>query len=90
MSITSALVLYAVIWCLTFLIVLPIGQVHQHETGEIVPGTPASAPSEARIARKAIISTVVAAVVWMAVFLVVYNKLVTIDDINLFTLPSDR
>ena len=90
MSITSAIVLYAVIWCLTFLIVLPIGQVHQHETGEVVPGTPASAPTEARIARKAIISTIVAAVVWLGIFMVVYNRLVTIDDIPFLTLPSDR
>ena len=90
MSITSAIVLYAVIWCLTFLIVLPIGQVHQHETGDVVPGTPASAPTEARIARKAIISTIVAAVVWLGIFMVVYNRLVTIDDIPFLTLPSDR
>ena len=90
MSITSAIVLYAVIWCLAFLIVLPIGQVHQHETGDVVPGTPASAPTEARIARKAIISTIVAAVVWLGIFMVVYNRLVTIDDIPFLTLPSDR
>ena len=90
MSITSAIVLYAVIWCLTFLMVLPIGQVHQHETGDVVPGTPASAPTEARIARKAIISTIVAAVVWLGIFLIIYNRLVTIDDIPFLTLPSDR
>ena len=55
-----------------------------------MPGTPASAPTEARIARKAIISTIVAAVVWLGIFLIIYNRLVTIDDIPFLTLPSDR
>ena len=90
MGITSALVLFAVIWSMTFLIVLPIGQVHQHETGEIVPGTPASAPSEARIARKALISAVIAAVAWVVIFLIVYNQLVSIDDIPFLTPPAAR
>ena len=90
MSITSALVLYAVLWCLSFLIVLPIGQVHQHETGEIVPGTPASAPSEARIARKAILATVIAALLWVVIFVVVYLELFSIHDIPFLTPPSIR
>ena len=90
MSITSAIVLYAAIWCLTFLIVLPIGQVHQHETGEIVPGTPASAPTDARIARKAIISTIWATIVWAIVFCVLYFELFSIHDIPFLTPPSAR
>ena len=90
MTITSALVLYAVIWCLTFLIVLPIGQVSQHEVGEVVPGTPASAPSDARIARKMKITTVASAIIWLGVFLVVLYGAFTINDIPFLTPPSLR
>ena len=44
MSITSAIVLYVVLWFLTFLIVIPIRLKTQGDVGEIVPGTMAGAP----------------------------------------------
>ncbi|MEM7744192.1 MAG: DUF1467 family protein, partial [Pseudomonadota bacterium] len=71
MSITSAIVLYVVIWAVVFFIVLPFGQVSQHEAGDVVPGTPASAPSEAKIVRKALITTAIATVVFACVVTVV-------------------
>ena len=45
MSITGAVVLFAVIWFMVFFIVLPIRFRSQQDEGEIVPGTPASAPA---------------------------------------------
>ena len=44
MSITSALVLFVVIWFLTFLVVIPIRLKTQGDVGEIVPGTMAGSP----------------------------------------------
>ena len=44
MGITSAIVLYAVFWFLTFLVVLPIRVKTQGDLGNIVPGTHAGAP----------------------------------------------
>ena len=44
MGITSALVLFAVIWSMTFLIILPIRVKTQGDLGDIVPGTHAGAP----------------------------------------------
>ena len=44
MGVTSALVLYAVIWSLLFLIILPIRIKTQGDLGDIVPGTHAGAP----------------------------------------------
>ena len=90
MTITSAIVLFLVIWAITFFLVLPWGQVSQHEAGEIVPGTPASAPTDAKIARKMIITTCITVVVYALVMLVVVNRWVTVDDIPFLTPPSMR
>ena len=43
MSITSAIVLYAVIWFIVFFIAIPI-RLKTQDLGEIVPGTQAGAP----------------------------------------------
>ena len=45
--IVSGLVLFAVIWFIALLVALPIGITTQEEAGEVVPGTPASAPVDA-------------------------------------------
>ena len=90
MGIASGIVLYMVIWAITFFIVLPFGQVSQHEAGEVVPGTPASAPSNAQMGRKILLTTVIAAVVWVLVASVIHFRLITVDDIPFLTPPSLR
>ena len=59
MGVTSALVLFAVIWSMTFLIVLPIRVKTQGDLGEIVPGTHAGAPEVHNLKRKAWITTAI-------------------------------
>lgn len=90
MTITSAIVLFCTIWAIVLFMVLPQGVVSQHEDGDVVPGTPASAPSNAQIKRKAIITTAVAVVVFAIVFSVIEFKIVTLDDIPFLTPPSAR
>ena len=46
MPITSALVLFAVIWFLTLFIVLPLRLQTQGDVGEIEPGTHAGSPEK--------------------------------------------
>jgi len=90
MSVTSAIVLYVSIWAVVFFMVLPHGMVTQEEAGDVVPGTPASAPADAKIGRKALITTAIAAVVFVVVFSVIEFRVVTLDDITFLTLPSER
>ena len=90
MTITSAIVLFCVIWAVVFFMVLPFGQVSQHEAGDVVPGTPASAPTDAQIKRKILITTAIALVVFGAVLAVILTKTLTIDDIPFLTPPSGR
>ena len=61
-SITGAIVLYAVTWFLVFFMVLPVRFVSQGDAGEVVPGTPPGAPATHIVARKAKITTLIALV----------------------------
>lgn len=67
MTITSALVLFSVIWFMTFLVVLPIRLTTQGDAGEVVPGTHKSSPHEPMLARKAWITTGIAAILFAVV-----------------------
>lgn len=89
MSFTSGLVLYAVLWFLILLMILPIGVRSQQEAGEIEPGTPASAPETPMVGRKMLWATGLAAVAWGLAFGVIEGGLITQDDIR-WLAPFDR
>ena len=84
MSVTSAFVLFAVIWFLTFLIVIPFKIKTQGDLGVVVKGTQAGAPEVHNLRRKAIITTGVSLILWLLITLLVLSEIVTIEDIDLF------
>jgi predicted secreted protein len=84
MSITGAIVVFAVSWFLVFLMVLPIRFKSQGEAGAVEPGTPSSAPSEARLGRKALITTVFAVVISGIILGVIWSGRIGIDDLDVF------
>lgn len=88
MAVTSGLVLYAVLWFLALLIVLPFGVRSQEEAGEIEPGTSAGAPADPRIGRKMLWATLGAAAAWLVVFGVVAGGVITREDIRVLA-PFD-
>jgi len=90
MSITSAIVLYCVIWALVFYTVNPLWQTSQSEDGDVTPGTPASAPVDAMLKKKAIITTVVGTVLFVLVFSALEFRWITLDDVSFLTPPSQR
>ena len=90
MSITSAFVLYCVIWAIMFYIINPMWQTSQSEDGKVVPGTPASAPVDPKLRKKVILTTVIATVLFVIAFSTIEFGWLTLDDVRLFTLPSDR
>ena len=89
MGITSALVLYAVIWWLCFLIALPIKVQTQGDLGEIEPGTHAGAPEHHHTRRKAWIVTWVALVLWIIIAGIILSGLISLDDMNFFDRALD-
>ena len=88
MSITSALVLYAVLWFLALFIALPIGVRSQEEAGRVEPGTPAGAPDKPMIGRKMLWATIGSAVCWIIVFGIIEGRVITREDIRVFA-PFD-
>ncbi len=82
MSITSALVLFVVIWFLTFLVVIPIRLKTQGDVGEVVPGTHAGAPHEHGLKKKALITTGLTIVIWCILAFIIVNGIITVRDID--------
>ena len=84
MSITSAIVLYAVIWFMVFLIVIPIRLQTQGDVGQIVPGTHASSPEVHNLKRKAWITTFVSIGLWIVIAGIILSGWITVRDIDFF------
>lgn len=82
MSITSAIVCYAVLWFLIMLLILPYGVQSQREAGHVEPGTPAGAPAQIRIARKMLWASIGAAVGLAAIYGVIVGGVITRADIS--------
>ncbi len=75
MKLASAIAIYFVIWWTVLFAVLPFGVRNAHESGEVVPeGHEAGAPIVHGLVRKALITTVIAAVVFAAVYWAIVNR----------------
>lgn len=83
MSIVSAIVLYAVLWFMTFLVVIPIRLRTQGDVGEVVPGTHAGAPEVHNLRKKALITTGVAFVLWVVIAGVILTGVVSVESIDI-------
>lgn len=84
MAITSAIVLFAVIWFMLLLIALPMRMKSQEQDGNVVPGTPASAPVNPMIGKKMIWVTVVTVVLWVPLVTFIMSGVVSIHDIDFY------
>lgn len=87
MTLTGAIVLFAIIWFVLFLVILPRGVATQSEAGEVEPGTPPGAPAEINLARKALWTTLGAAAALAAVAAIMEFELLTLDDFD-FLFPA--
>lgn len=73
MKLAFGIVVFICIWWMTLFAVLPFGVRTQDEAGEVVPGTPGSAPAKMKMLRILLINTVVATVCF-CVFYVGYMQ----------------
>jgi len=89
-SITSAIVLYSVIWAIVFYMINPLWQTSQAEDGNVVPGSAPSAPVDAMVKKKVLITTVIGTVLFVLAFCIIELGWVTLDDISYVKLPSER
>ncbi|MEL7211688.1 MAG: DUF1467 family protein [Pseudomonadota bacterium] len=84
MSITSAIVLFAVIWFMVLFIVLPLRLKTQGDVGDIVPGTHAGAPADAQLGKRVKVTTMIAFPLWLIIAGTILSGVITVRDLDWF------
>jgi len=81
MSTTTFIAVFFLIWWVVLFAVLPWGVHSQHEGGDIAPGTDPGAPVLPKLGRKLIWTTLIAGVVFAVFYVVVANRLATLNSL---------
>jgi predicted secreted protein len=81
MTLSFAIAIYVVIWWVVLFAMLPIGVRTQAEEGDVSPGTPESAPHQPKLLPKMLATTVVASIVFAAVYVIIVHRVITLDQI---------
>ena len=74
-----AAAIYFITWWTLLFAVLPFGVRTQHDAGEVIQGTSAGAPLEARIGRVALITTIVASIAFILIVLALGARIIPLD-----------
>ncbi len=83
MDIILSIAVYFIVWWMVLFTILPIGLRTQQDEGNVVEGTPESAPANPMILKKVIITTIVSSIVFAIFYVVIEAELI---DINKFPL----
>ena len=84
MTVSAALVLFAIIWFMTLFVALPIRMKSQGDTGEVVPGTPASAPDNPMLKRKVIWVTIATIPIWLFSIWLITSGPITLEQFDFY------
>ncbi len=90
MSLALSIAIYFIVWWLTLFAVLPIGVRTQQEDGNVVPGTPQSAPAQMRVLRVFILNTIVATIVFAIVWVVLTYGLLPTELFDFTRVPPPQ
>lgn len=82
MTITGAIVLFAVFWFLALYMILPLFVRSQEDAGEVEPGTSAGAPDQPMMKKKLIWTTVAAVVMWIIAYSIIEADIISVADIG--------
>ena len=82
MPISASIVLFAVVWFMTLFIILPLRLKSQQDTGDVTPGTTASAPADPQIKKRMTIVTIVATVIWAAICAAIISGLLSMENLG--------
>ena len=85
MTLAFAIAIYVVIWWTVLFAMLPIGVRTSEEAGEKTsPGTAESAPHLPNLLPKMVATTVVSSIVFAALYVIIVDHLITLDQIPFF------
>ena len=82
MTVTTALATFFLIWWVSAVRRLAVGRAQPAEGGEMAPGTDPGAPTNFRLGRKLLWTTLVAAVIYAGFYVVYSQHLVTLSDLT--------
>lgn len=85
MTIGAALVLFAVVWFMVLFVILPLRLTSQEESGEVVPGTPSSAPTDPMLGKKALWTTGVSVVIWGILVAIIVSGAIPLDTFDFYS-----
>jgi predicted secreted protein len=84
-TLAFAIAIYVVIWWTVLFAMLPIGVRTSEEAGEKAsPGTAESAPHLPNLLPKMVATTVVSSIVFAALYIIIVDHLITLDQIPFF------
>ena len=81
MTLLTGLAVYFIIWWITLFAILPIGVRTQADEGDITLGTTESAPLQARLGRKLLLTSLVASVIFAVYFIATVYFGLSVDSI---------
>ncbi len=81
MSLPFAIAVYMICWWMVLFVVLPFGVRSQEEEGDVAAGSEPAAPSAPRIWRKFAITTVISALIFAPIYVVLEYRLIPLDSI---------
>jgi predicted secreted protein len=85
MNIASAIAIYFVIWWLVLFIALPFGVRNSHESGAVVEeGHEAGAPVNPKLLQKAVVTTVIATIVFVVFYYAKTRGFLTLENLPFF------
>ena len=84
MTVTGAIVLFAVLWFLILFMALPIGVRSQSDEDDVVPGTPGSAPTQPMLKRKILWTTAITVAIWVPLVAIIASGWIHITDLDWF------
>lgn len=73
--------IYFVVWWTTLFAVLPFGVRNQIDVGHVSPGTEPGAPAKAPIGRIVVITTLVSALIFGVIYILLTQDMFGLDDI---------
>lgn len=83
MGIAGGIVAFACIWMVSLFMVLPWGINNHLEAGEeVVPGTDPGAPVRPRMLLKVGITTLIAVILWSALYIIITYRLISLYDMK--------
>lgn len=85
MTLAFALAIYFIIWWIVLFAMLPIGVQTSEEAGEkTTPGNAESAPQFPNLLPKMVATTVIASIIFAALYAIIVHKVITLDQIPFF------